>query len=200
LSRFFPLRRSPSSDDKGSSSYRRSLLKLLTTSGRPTRRSDLLPGISCPFSDIARTSPIKGGIPTPPRFHSQVFSTSQRFPGRSKFRGLVSSRCRSWDSPFRVFPSQESRAPFEAALLPCGYPPTCWTPPPEPCPPVSPTPTLTRSCLVPPALWDPFSRAETRFPVTLGPIDRTRPFRQLHPLRSLDPPPSPFTPTLVAPS
>jgi hypothetical protein len=40
----------------------------------------------------------------------------------------------------------------------------------------------------------------TRFPVTLGPCRETAPFRQLHPLRSLDPPASPFAPTQVAPS
>jgi hypothetical protein len=53
---------------------------------------------------------------------------------------------------------------------------------------------------LPRRLWAPFSRAETRFPVTLGPSRRTTPFRQLHPLRSLDPPASPFAPTRVAPS
>jgi hypothetical protein len=49
-------------------------------------------------------------------------------------------------------------------------------------------------------LWTPFSRAEARFPVALDPSDGTRPFRQLHPLRSLDPPASPFALTRVAPS
>jgi len=49
-------------------------------------------------------------------------------------------------------------------------------------------------------LWAPFPRTEARFPVTLDPSDGTRPFRQLHPLRSLDPPPSPFTPAWVAPN
>jgi len=41
-------------------------------------------------------------------------ATSQRFPSRPKFRGLVSCRNRSWDSPFRVFPSQKSRTPLGA--------------------------------------------------------------------------------------
>jgi hypothetical protein len=90
---------------------------------------------SCPFS---------------PRFRSQVFSTSQRFPSRPELRGLVSCRNRSWDRPFRVFPSQRSRAPLEAALLPCRYPPPCVSEPPASLsPPVSPTPTLSRSCLDP---------------------------------------------------
>ena len=107
-----------------------SLLKLLTTS----RPSDLSAGPTpwgfVPFDDVALASPVWSGIPTPLRFRSQVLSTSQRFPGRPEFRGLLSSRCRPWVSPFRVFPSQESRAPLEAALLPCGHPPACWTPPP----------------------------------------------------------------------
>jgi hypothetical protein len=41
-------------------------------------------------------------------------ATSQRFPSRPKFRGPVSCRYRSWDSPFRVFPSQQSRTPLGA--------------------------------------------------------------------------------------
>jgi hypothetical protein len=55
---------------------------------------------------------------TPLRFRSQAFSTSQRFPGKSEPHGLVSCRCRSWGCPFRVFPSQESRTPLEAASSP----------------------------------------------------------------------------------
>jgi hypothetical protein len=93
-------------------------LKLLTTS----RPSDLSVGPTpwgfFPFDDTARASPVWSELPTSPRFRSQVFPTSQRFPGRLEFRGLVSSRCRPWGSPFRVFPSEESRAPLEAAF-PC---------------------------------------------------------------------------------
>jgi hypothetical protein len=54
-------------------------------------------------------------VQLPPRFRSQVFSTSQRFPGKSEFRGLVSCRNRSWDSSYRAFPSRKSRTPLEAA-------------------------------------------------------------------------------------
>jgi hypothetical protein len=68
-------------------------------------------------------------------------------------------------------------------------------------PPVSPTPTLSRSCLVPSDNYGlPFTRTEVRFPVVLDPSDGTRPFRQLHPLRSLDPPASPYASTRVAPN
>jgi hypothetical protein len=54
----------------------------------------------------------------PPRFRSQVFSTSQRFPSRPKFRGLVSCHNRSWDSSFRDFPSQKSQTPLEIHSAP----------------------------------------------------------------------------------
>jgi len=50
-----------------------------------------------------------------PRFRSQVFRTSQRFPSKSKLRGLVSCRHRSWDPPSRAFPSRESRTSLETA-------------------------------------------------------------------------------------
>jgi hypothetical protein len=154
-----------------------------------------------PFNDIPRASPVRGGVPIPPQFRSQAFSTSQRFPSRPEYRGLVSCRNRSWDSPFRVFPSQESRTSLEATLLPCGYPPTCWTPPPGPCHHrFRPTPTLSRSCLGSPGDYRlTFHAPMTRVPVVLDPINGTRPFRQLHPLRSLDPPASPSTLTRVAP-
>jgi hypothetical protein len=62
---------------------------------------------------------MKRACPSPPRFRSQAFSTSQRFPGSGpKDRGLVSCHSRSWDPPFRAFPSQGSRAPLEAAGSP----------------------------------------------------------------------------------
>jgi hypothetical protein len=53
--------------------------------------------------------------PSQPRFRSQVFSTSQRFPGRSELCGLVSCHNRPWDPPFRAFPSQGSRSSLEVA-------------------------------------------------------------------------------------
>jgi len=52
-----------------------------------------------------RTSPIlERDVPFPPRFRSQAFSTSQRFPGKFEFHGLISCRNRSWTFSFRVFP------------------------------------------------------------------------------------------------
>jgi hypothetical protein len=54
----------------------------------------------------------------PTRFRSQAFSTSQRFPGKLEFHGLVSCRNRSWVS----FPSELSphsdRVPLSRPLAP----------------------------------------------------------------------------------
>jgi hypothetical protein len=41
-------------------------------------------------------------VQRPLRFRSQVFTTSQRFPGKPGLRGLVSCRSRPWGSPFRA--------------------------------------------------------------------------------------------------
>jgi hypothetical protein len=58
--------------------------------------------------------------PDPLRFRSQVFSTSQRFPGMPGLRGLVSCRSRPWGSPFGAFllagvacASRRRRAPLQ---------------------------------------------------------------------------------------
>jgi len=60
-------------------------------------------------------APCEVGCPDPPRFRSQAFSTSQRFPSKLEPRGLVSCHSRPWDPPFRAFPSRGSRAPLEVA-------------------------------------------------------------------------------------
>jgi hypothetical protein len=67
-------------------------------------------------------------------------------------------------------------------------------------PPVSPTPTPSRSCLVPPDDYElPFRKLNARFPVTLISNDEALPFRWLHLLRSLVPPANPFAPARVTP-
>jgi hypothetical protein len=69
-------------------------------------------------------------------------------------------------------------------------------------PPVSPTPALSNAVAwFPGRLWDLFPpprRSASRSPWT--PSDGTASFRQLHRLRSLDPPASPYAPTRVAPA
>jgi len=75
-----------------------------------------LPKVLGPFNGVPWASPMwGGGSNSHPRFHSQVFSTSQWFPSRPKVCGLVSCHYRSWDPPFRAFPSQGSRVSLEIA-------------------------------------------------------------------------------------
>jgi len=102
-------------------------------------------------------------------------------------------------------------------MLPCGCPPTIKNVTDRTLsPPVSPTPALSRSCLDPLTTMGSLSaRSTARFhpPEDEPPLTalrasrspwvrtaRTAPSCQLHPLRSLDPPASPFAPTRVAPS
>jgi len=99
-------------------------------------------------------------------------------------------------SPFRVFPSRRSRAPLEAALLPCRYPPACVS---ELLaslsPPLSPTPTLSRSCLDPRGSYGlPFHepKSASRSPWAMS--NGTATSRRLHRLRSFYPSASPFLP------
>ena len=97
-------------------------------------------------------------------------------------------------------PLAEIAHPSRGHMLPCGYPPTCLTPPPGPF--AAGFPDSHAFTQLPGSLrrlWTPFPRAEARFPVALDPSDGTRPFRQLHPLRSLDPPARPSASTRVAP-
>ena len=76
-----------------------------------------------PFSATFPGRPVVVGLPPPPVPPSGFLDllTAYAAPG---LRGLVSCRLRSWDSPFRAFPFQES-VPLSGSLLPCG-----WVPPP----------------------------------------------------------------------
>lgn len=99
--------------------------------------------------------------------------------------------------PFRVFPSQESRTPLEAASSPAvihprasGYASDLVTAR------FRDSHALQRSRLLPRTAMSSLStRPKPCFPITLDPSRRTRSFRQLHPLRSLIPPASPTPPT-----
>lgn len=65
-------------------------------------------GVSSPFNDTTWTSPVRrASCPTSLRFRSQAFSTSQRFPSKSRLRGLVSCPNRSWASPLESFPHRD---------------------------------------------------------------------------------------------
>jgi hypothetical protein len=135
---------------------------------------------SCPFS---------------PRFRSRVVSTPQRLPSSPELRGYVSRRNRSWDPPFRAFPSQRSRTPLEAALLPCSCPPACRSAPLAALsPPLSSTPTLSRSCLTPRGGYElPFHEPRPASRLLWAPSSRITPFCQLRLLRSFDPSANPFS-------
>jgi hypothetical protein len=66
---------------------------------------------------------------------------------------------------------------------------------------VSPTPTLSRDCLVPPATMNSLSTCpKTRFPVALDSRSKTALYGELHRLRSLPPLTSPFSNSSGCPS
>jgi hypothetical protein len=96
---------------------KRALLEFLTTSwpASPFRLDPTPLGFLIPSTASLGLAPSGVGCPVPPRFRSQVFSTSQRFASTPELRGLVSCRSHSWDPPFRAFPSQESRTPLGVA-------------------------------------------------------------------------------------
>jgi hypothetical protein len=140
-------------------------------------------------------------LSAPPRFRSQVFSTSQRFPGRLRLCGLVSCRHRSWDSSLQSFPLTGDRVPlsrspgFHAVIhrragtydsIPFTV---CF----------SDFHAFTRSHGSPYSYELPF-HALTRASRQLWDSCReTIPFRQLHLLRSCIPPASPFQSGWVSP-
>jgi len=56
--------------------------------------------------------PVRASVPL------SGFRNPSAVSSNSEFRGLVSCRNRSWDPPFRAFPSQRSPTPLEAACSP----------------------------------------------------------------------------------
>jgi hypothetical protein len=101
----------------------------------------------------------------------------------------------------RSFPLAEIARPSRGHLLPCSYPPTCTRAPLKTLlPAVSPTPTLSRSCLDSRLPMSSLSQTELLVPVALDLQQRTSPFCELHLLRSLTPSANPFAPSRVAPS
>lgn len=83
---------------------------------RPSRVGADSHEVSRPFGGFPLTSPVCDGSSRPSRFRSQVLSTSQRFPGRSELRGLVSCRRPPLGfNPSEPSSSPRSRTPLEAA-------------------------------------------------------------------------------------
>jgi hypothetical protein len=152
--------------------WRRSLPEFLATSrpsglpAGPTSLSFPVPSTASPWS-----APYEVGRPVPPRFRSQVFSTSQRFPSRPGFHGLIACRNRSWDSSLQSFPLAGIARPSRGHLLPCRCPPTCWDATPGALSlPVSPTSTLSHAVAwFPRRLWAPFHAPGGTLPGHPGP-------------------------------
>jgi len=183
--------------------WSRSLSEFLATS----RPSDPSVGpTSLRFFSLQRCpsgEPHIGRVVQPPSwFRSRAFPTPQRFRSKPELRGLVSCRNRSWDSPFRAFPSLGIAHPSRSALASLQLSTSVLKRTARfSSAPASPTPTLSRSCLVPPdAYGSPFHAPKRASRSPRAPNSRTVPFRQLHLLRSLDPPASPFAPARVTPN
>jgi len=80
---------------------------------RPSRAGADSHEVLRPFGGFPPTSPVCDDSSLPSRFRSQVLSTSQRFPGRSKLRGLVSCR----RPPLGFDPSEPCSSPRSRTLL-----------------------------------------------------------------------------------
>lgn len=178
--------------------------RVVTSFRRPGR---MAPGpassrFSAPTTTSLELAPIAVVRPGPPRFRSQVFSTSQRFPGTSELGDLVSCRRRPWGSPFRALLLAGIACASRRRLLPCSSPPSYLR-----CSArdlvlrVSPTPALmARWPGFPPELGHRFRRpvphALAHGPATTSPTSWTTctgvtSFRRLRLLRSFTPPASP---------
>ena len=139
---------------------------------------------------------MKQAVPSPPRFRSRVFSTPQRFLAQSNFAALFRAAA-ARRHLLQSLPLAGIVVASRRHQLPGRSPPACLNEPSSALsPPVSPTTTLARSSLDPPAGYGfPFRAARRRASWSPWTSDsRTVPFRQLRRLRSLTPPASPFQP------
>jgi hypothetical protein len=179
-----------------------SLLESSPPLGRLTCRLDPLPWGFVPFNDIAQASPVEAV------YHCRLGSALRLSQPLSGFLASPSFAALFHAATVPgVLPSESSprrnRAPLSR--------PHCSlavihqraeTPPPRPCHcQFHRLPTLSRSCLAPRGSYGlPFRtpKRASRLP-WVRTTERVS-FRQLHPLRSLDPPASPFVSTRVAPS
>jgi hypothetical protein len=148
-------------------------------------------------------------VPRPPRFRSQASrpcgrGTSQRFQHTRALRPCFMPRP-SLGFALQSLPLADSRDPSRGPVAPLrsstDVPASVL--PRAPSPPVSPTPTPSpegaRGGLDPRTTISELSAGTVvvspRFPPARGAHERRQPYRQLHPLRSLDPPASPFAST-----
>jgi hypothetical protein len=98
-------------------------------------------------------------------------------------------------------PLAEIAHPFRGHLLPCSHPPACRRAALESLSPPASTDAhaFTRLPGLPRRLWLPFPRTRRHASRSTWGPSMDAPFRQLHLLRSLDPPASPFAQARVAP-
>jgi len=145
---------------------------------------------------------MRRAVPLSPRFHSQVFSTSQWFPGKPSFRGFISRRNRSWDLPSERSP-RKNCAPLSGP--PCSLAV------------IHPPAVANHLCLIAtgladvhaftqlpdflPATMDFFStNPKACFPVALDADDGAAAFSELHLFRSFVPLANPFAIDASCPS
>jgi len=90
-------------------------------------------GFLVPSTASRRASPVlERAVPDPPRFRSQVFSTSQRFRSKPRASRPCFMPQPSLGSSLQSFPLAKSATRLSTPLLPCGCPPTCRTHRPRP--------------------------------------------------------------------
>jgi len=139
---------------------------------RPVGRTDFLE-IPRPFNDIPWASPAwtaRHDRPVPfSGFEALRPRPLNGFPASPKFAALFQAAPFLGFLPSGSSPHRRSLTPLDAAWLPCGYPPVCRGARLESLsPPVSPTPTLSRSCLVPPSAMSSLSARRSTLPGCSG--------------------------------
>jgi len=189
--------------------------RVFVTSNCPTSR----PGLTHRVFDAlhrhprASPSPIMGWCRSFATNPGSALGFSQPPGGLRKhaFHGLVSCRSQILDCLSSSVPLAEIAHPFPGRFAPLRFltrvpNATSLT--------LSPPVSLNRRALpsvatgvircasaeFPRRLWTPFPPAEANFPIALGQTDRDRSFRELSPLRSLDPSASPFAQCRVTPT
>lgn len=94
---------------------------------RPVDRRSDFPRFSVPPTAFLRLAPHEASCSSRSGSTLGFSQPLSGFLAHPSFAALFRAATVPGILPFRAFPSQGSRAPLEAALLPCRYPPTCRT-------------------------------------------------------------------------
>jgi len=171
-----------------------SLLEFLTAS-RPSDPSagSAFPGVLSPSTTSLGLAPCEAGYHSRPGSALRFSQPPSGFPADPSFAALFHAATVPGVLPSESSPHRNraplSRPPAPLWLSTRVQDAASWIL----LPPVSPTPTLSRSCLVPPATMDSlFTCPKTRFPVALDSSSKTALYGELHLLRSLIPLTNPF--------